>query len=288
MKKTLITIFIVIECLWAYTFANDCFIVSWEKTESLIKEYEWITKYHKFLPIEWFKTVVYNLKAYCCSQNLIECSKDEKTNLPKKNFPESANIFDHLLDINMRRLDGISSLAYQKEVDPMAKIRREKINAIAADPKGKQAMTIEWLFTWYRNPHKKYIKNTTEVLKNYDTTNISILSMDDKYNKLCEITKLIYENIQIKGTLSIGTYNESNSFYKKCENMVRERVQRETQYTKLLMIQKSTQMFNTTFSTYTKTHFVEEKLMGLRNLITKVKDYFQTIVQQAPASKICK
>jgi hypothetical protein len=43
----------------------------------------------------------------------------------------------------MRRLDGIPSLAYGKDVDPMAKNRRETIDAIAADPTGAQAMTIE-------------------------------------------------------------------------------------------------------------------------------------------------
>jgi DNA-binding transcriptional regulator GbsR (MarR family) len=111
--------------------------------------------------------------------------------------------------------------------------------------------------------------------------------MDDKYNKLCEINKLIYKDIQDNQSIIVGEYSESNSFYRKCETMVRERIQRETQYTKLLMIQKSTQILNETTKAYTKTHFVEEKLMGLRNLITKVKDFFQTIVQQAPASKVC-
>jgi hypothetical protein len=187
----------------------------------------------------------------------------------------------------MRRLDGISTLTYWGNVDPMAEERRSKINTIAADPTGEQAITIESWFNEYRSPHKKYIKNTEEVLKNYDTTNIWILSMDDKYNKLCELNKLLYRDIQDNQAIVVGNYSESKSFYKQCENMVRERVQRETQYVKLLMIEKSTQILNETTKAYTKAHFVEEKLMGLRNIITKVKDLFQTIIQQAPASKKC-
>jgi hypothetical protein len=111
--------------------------------------------------------------------------------------------------------------------------------------------------------------------------------MDDKYNKLCELNKLLYRDIQDNQAIVVGNYSESKSFYKQCENMVRERVQRETQYVKLLMIEKSTQILNETTKAYTKAHFVEEKLMGLRNIITKVKDLFQTIIQQAPASKKC-
>jgi hypothetical protein len=102
-----------------------------------------MVKYHKFLPSDNFTTVISNLKAYCCSQNLIPCSKDEKSNLPEKNYPESPYLFDHLTDMSMRRLDGIPSLAYGKEVDPMAKVRRNTIDTIATDPTGTQAITIE-------------------------------------------------------------------------------------------------------------------------------------------------
>lgn len=287
MKKTLITTVIIIGCLGAQTFANDCSTVQGNE-QSLITRYEGMTEYHKFLSKEGFITIISNLKAYCCSQNLIECSENEKANLPEKNYPESPYMFDHLIDMTMRRLDGIPSLAYGKDVDPMAKFRRETIDAIAADPTGAQAMTVEDKFATYRSLDRKKTKNIKErVLPNYDTTNTELLSLADKYNKLCEINKLLYKDIQDNQSIIVGEYSESNSFYRKCETMVRERIQRETQYTKLLMIQKSTQMLTETTKEYTKTHFVEEKLMGLRNLITKVKDFFQTIVQQAPASKVC-
>jgi len=65
------------------------------------------------------------------------------------------------------------------------------------------------------------------------------------------------------------------------------RVSRETEYVKLLMIKKSTQLLDENTKAYTRKYFVEEKLMGLQNLISKVKDIFQTVVQQAAASKSC-
>lgn len=69
--------------------------------------------------------------------------------------------------------------------------------------------------------------------------------------------------------------------------MVKERVKRETGYIKILMVQKSNQLFTEATKAYTKKYFVEEKLMALWTLIDKVKDVFTTIVQQAPASKMC-
>ncbi|MEI6118590.1 MAG: hypothetical protein WCP92_05190 [bacterium] len=69
--------------------------------------------------------------------------------------------------------------------------------------------------------------------------------------------------------------------------MVKDRVKRENGYTRILMVEKSNQLFTETTKAYTQKHFVEEKLLALWNLITKVKDVFQTIVQQAPVSKTC-
>ncbi len=287
MKKTIIGIVGIVGCLGAQTFANDCLIVSWNNTQSLIQSYESKTNYHKFLPTESFKIVVANLKAYCCSQ-VIKCSQEEIANLPKY-YPESPYMFDHLIDVSMRRLDGISSLAYGGDVDPMAKFRRETIDEIAANPIGEQAVTIEKTFKTYRSElNPKKINNLEErVLPHYNTENTELLSLIEKYNKLCEINKLLYKDMQDHQAINIGKYGETKSFYRKCENIVRERIQRENQYVKLLMIQKSTQMLTETTKAYTKKHFVEEKLMGLRNLITKVKDYFNTVVQKAPVAKKC-
>lgn len=53
------------------------------------------------------------------------------------------------------------------------------------------------------------------------------------------------------------------------------------------MVKKSNQLLDKTTKAYTQKYFVEEKLMALWNLISQVKDLFQTIVQQAPASKTC-
>jgi hypothetical protein len=88
-------------------FANDCNVVLGTGIESTVLVYNKI--YEKVLPSIAFKQALTNLKAYCClNGDRLSCSSGEKENLPTKYFPESIYLFDHLIDVAMRRLDGIT------------------------------------------------------------------------------------------------------------------------------------------------------------------------------------
>jgi len=50
-----------------------------------------------------------------------------------KNYPDSLYLYDHLLDVAMRRLDGNKDLAYDLDVDAGGKARREFITTAAQD-----------------------------------------------------------------------------------------------------------------------------------------------------------
>lgn len=106
--------------------------------------------------------------------------------------------------------------------------------------------------------------------------------MGDKYTTACEIVNKIYTSVANSDKTIIG-----ENFFNGCKTIVKERVKRETGYIRVLMVQKSNQLFTETTKAYTKKHFAEEKLMALWTLIDKVKDVFTTIVKQAPASKMC-
>lgn len=284
MNKPLITICIVWLALTGSVFADDCNLVL---TGNLgeIKNYESFG-YNKVLPKEALAQALTNLKAYCCTRVVPSlCSQQEKSNLPKL-YPKSAYFFDHLLDVTMRRLDGVQNLAYGLQPDPAGKERRTYISTVANDPNGVQALTIENTYKAYRKLHPQLTKDIATVAKRYNNVNSETLSLGDKYNTLCTLIKNVYEETQSDTTI-IGWKYENNSFYKKCQNLVVDRVSKENAYVKLLMIKKSTQLMDETTKAYTKKYFVEEKLMALRNLIAKVKDTFKTIVQQAAASKSC-
>lgn len=285
MKKSIITTILSIVALTGSVFAHDCGLVIEKNLEEILsnysinyKEYTWV------LPAEAFNQALINLKAYCCAQVVqTACTDKEKENLPTQ-YPESAYLFDHLIDITMRRLDGITGLAYGLSPDPTALKRREEIDKIANSAIGMQSSEIEKLYREYRQLHN----NENFDITNYNKNDFATFSLRDKYNTLCDILKNLYEKLKSKDSdIIIGWYLDKNSFFNGCRNLVNKRVQRENGYVKILMVQKSNQLFNETMKAYTKKHFVEEKLMGLWTLINKVKDMFKTIVQQAPASKTC-
>jgi len=58
-----------------------------------------------------------NLRSYCCEQNILRDTPtvqicDDSDMPPDKYFPQSAYLFDHIVDIMLRRLDGNDDLIY--------------------------------------------------------------------------------------------------------------------------------------------------------------------------------
>jgi len=200
MKKSIITVIISFIAITGSVFAHDCGLVAEKKTslEDTVRLYTTYSEYHGVMPVAAFNQALINLKTYCCSQKIITCADTEKANLPKeKKYPESPYLFDQLLDVTMRRLDGVKSLAYELEPDAAGLARREYITDVANNPVGVQAMTLENTYKEYRMLHPDAIKDLDIVEKNYANENNSVtLSLRDKYATVCEFMKSIYENIQ--------------------------------------------------------------------------------------------
>lgn len=288
MKKYIAITIIISLATIGTTYASDCSIlVDENKTTKIDANIEAIVSgypeaYKNVLPTEAFKKALINLKAHCCTKEIKKsCSADDIKNIQLP-YPESAYLFDHLLDIAMRRLDGITWLAYNLSPDPTAIERRTKITEIANNANGMPAKTIEDIYIKYRTWHINTTKNIETVIAAYKNNTLETLSLGDKYSTMCEMINKIYASVANSNKTIIWI-----NFFNGCKTIVKERMKRETGYIKILMVQKSNQLFTETTKAYTKKHFVEEKLMALRNLIDKVKDVFTTIVQQAPASKMC-
>lgn len=184
-KKLILSITITLLACTGATFAHDCGLVVGMDLSGI--------KYDTILPSPAYKATIekalINLKAYCCLQKNISCSDAEKAVLPKSNYPKSPYFFDHLFDITMRRLDGVQSLAYGLEPDPTGKARREYTDAVAKDPHGAQAKTIQETYKEYRTLHPGTTKNLDTVARNFFEMNNQTLSLADKYSKVCPLMK---------------------------------------------------------------------------------------------------
>ena len=266
---------------FANDFGNDCNIVEYSGIDNTVNVYG-TSKYIDILPTIWLKQALINLKAYCCTRpNFMDCP--EKGNVPTAYYPQSENFFIQLFDVAMRRLDGITWLVYNISPDPTALERRTKITAIANSATGVQAKAIEDMYKQYWTWHKyaEEYRNIDTIIKGYNK-NIATVSLKDKYDTICRLVNDIYKTIAKTQNTVV-----ENNILAECNKKVADREAREVGYVKILMVQKSNQLLDETTKAYTKTYFIQEKLMALWNLIAKVKDMFQTIVQQAPASKTC-
>lgn len=207
MKKIVITTAILMITTIGGVFAddtvNDCNLVANKKYDDSMQMYSVLEgKYQNVIPKTAYEKALIHLKAYCCNQKQILCSKEETDSLPKeKTYPASPYLFDHLIDITMRRLDGIQELVYGLDVDPAGLARRNLITKAANEINGEQAKTIKKEYTAYWTLHKKTTKNLTWVTTNYNSENSDNFSLGDKYNSLCKIIKTIYEDIQDNKTI---------------------------------------------------------------------------------------
>lgn len=114
MKKIVAITLLVGLAILSKTYANDCSILMDENKTTLIDEnIEAIVRaypeaYQSILPAVAFKKALINLKAHCCTKEIGKsCSDKDRENIQLP-YPESAFLFDHLLDVTMRRLDGIT------------------------------------------------------------------------------------------------------------------------------------------------------------------------------------
>lgn len=158
MKKTLVAIIVFFIATTGSVFAinNDCNI------NTTINNYQNF-KYKDVIPEEAFKQAITNLKAYCCTKvDPSVCTVAEKKSI-KEPYPKSAYFFDQLLDVTMRRLDGVSSLAYNLVPDKAGKARRDYITKVANNPDVELAKTIESTYKDYRTLHKEFTNDLDKV-----------------------------------------------------------------------------------------------------------------------------
>ena len=95
-----------------------------------------------------------NHKNYCCRyhNNLTSVSVDEFcANNSTTTYVESPWLFDHLIDVGFRYLDGVEELQYEgADIDLKGKEWRENSIELASNPNGAVPLQIMADYTKYR------------------------------------------------------------------------------------------------------------------------------------------
>ena len=287
MKKLLL-IYIISTLLTLWTaYANDC--------QSAVLGEDWktiITKdwaFNNILPKEAFEKAVENLQIFCCSQdslkkNLNYCKDDIDT---KKAVPSSAYLFDHILDISIRRLDAKEAnengddLIYALNPDPSGKEWRNFITKRWNDYKWNVPLEIINEYKKYRlikwNLLKKWNPNTNTPWSDKDFEGYQNWILWEKYNWVCETSMYIYLNKRSKPD-NTKLYNA----YTKCKTIVDNRIKNEYDYTNTILMQKWNQLLHSNVKLYIDNYFSQNKITELQNMIFNINTLFAEINKSTP------
>ena len=246
----------------------------------------------KAMPKEAIEKAYQHLKSYCCDVNIsTDCTQNNNNEI----YPQSIYLFDHILDVYLRRLDAKQKddnwedLLYWLEPDEMWKEWREFIIARGNDVKWTVPLEIKDKFSSMR----KHSTNVTNFMGNYDNwiklwkggfeenlRNYSYRTLWDKYNLACDVSKYISEykllfpnsdSEQKSGSILKATE------YNACKKLTKARINNETVYTQVLLMQKANVLLWSSVKSYLGTYFISNKLTALQEKVSNMASSFAEV-----------
>ena len=302
-RQTVIWIsFLLLLCGWFVAAADngDCGLITNTGDVSKFDVYKKFTENFKGANIEWvmpakaISQALVNLKKACCMSQSINKGQYCEGYTKSENYPNSIILYDQLLDVWLRRLDGNSELAYGIDPDSKGKDRRDFITKAAQDKDG--AITAKSILERRNTDRTRkmiYTNDWSDIEFTTAIQNYANRTLADRYYNLCNVVGTIYNKLRSDQTtvIDIETCQSGFTTPDKIKKTYRKgmdgRIADEATYSRVIMIKKSNELLHNTLQAYIQTYFVQNKMMVLTTLLNKVKALFSTMVQQAPASQSC-
>ena len=232
----------------------DCWLVQLEDIDGAVSkipldDFKIVTK-------DDIKTALNHLIEYC------KCCSEWKCSTYR--WAESPFLFDQLVDIVFRKLDGIEDLSYVK-VDDDAKNWRNYMDKIAESPDWYKPEDINKQFLKYRAwnwiLYKKYLYACDEIAK---TIKHSLWLVP--WNTISEKSKTSF------------SYWKS-LLYTNCIYLFKNRYNKEYNLVKYYMIRKWNQMLANYWTDYVSKDFIDKQWQRLLEKFSKFLGYLTRIVK---------
>jgi hypothetical protein len=221
---------------------------------------------------ETMKLALTNLGKYCCWYNMLpsdsQWCKDVK-DLPI--WADSQYLFDHLIDIGFRRLDAIDdpALRYGLPADPKGEEWTKKVIDLGDPDKKISPQDITKAYTSSR-PIGNSV--TVDFLKNCQPSNdFSSLSLPEKYYATCYMASCQADKIPIS-TSETSDASIASVTYPLCENIVKDRINTETDYMRQLQVRVGIRNLTNTIQQYTQNYFISTRREDLYAQVTAFSD----------------
>jgi len=287
-KKVFIFYVFSLLSFWAVFAIDDCHIVWFDLNEN---NYEyWFGDLYPDAAI--YQTML-NLKAYCCYAGLIydketcENDKDKFQDI----YPQSPYLYDHLLDISLRRLDVIGNVYDLSVSDLDSKAVEWKnyiVKDVAENEDGNFAMWVEneysdaWAVnTNYQNKFEQYdvalyynIDKLKDISTYYDEA-----SLIQRYEEVCGLNVSLYY-ILMSTLEKESDHKLESDWFNKCKDyIVPNRLVEEMIYVKTIVLKKSMQLLHSSINSYIYDYYGKNRLMHLQEDVMKLTDLFQTMAK---------
>lgn len=221
-----------------------------------------------------------HLLAYCCRENeKLFKAEDFLSTWQCKTataWPDSPYWYDHLIDIGMRKLSGRKDEIYP-EMD-LDKDAKEWQDFLSNSEKAKNPVNVseEYKKHWKLNDLPVVDNLSDSLNKFYATTGITL---HDKYTNLCMVALGMYKNIS-----NIDIVKDW--YYSKCVSLASMKINEETLFTVAISQNSAANMLSDSWTSYTN-HFLQDRLMKLRDKMVAISSYFNILLKKAPLSKDC-
>lgn len=239
---------------------GDCAMVQWWNI--LFEE-----RNLDLLPKEAVERASKNLRVFCCEQKMLRdldwTPEDKKIckekDLPaNKSFPQSQYLFDHLVDVMLRRLDGNPDLIYPDvPLHPKAKIWRETIREYAISPEWKSpAELINTSVGNWVNPNPDGLINL--------------------YGKVCSTAYDYYTRLAASKS-SPWAQATAKTAIDTCPVVIKSIIQYELMYIRVTIDLLANRSLGHSMSTYLKDYYANNRLVNLQSTINEMVGAFTTV-----------
>lgn len=279
----------IILCLLS-TFSSVSFAASEIGDCELFKQ--WINKidmqgtekYTNIYPHKNIETAVNNLRSYCCKvqheESLCKSSNNTRED-ESETYAYSNKLYDHLIDVGFRALDGDPSLYHQQPLlqlgDKNGEQRYTTITELATNVNGAIPLKIRkeygtyWWFKEngefvYNLNEEKDCKNNSEQYKDFNErwntspTDEKAIPLAAKYLITCHITQCI----------QAPWYQSEPWDFSLCKALAIKRIKSESSYVQIQMVQQWLAGLLTNFEAYTEWYFIQDRFQKLLEKINEM------------------
>jgi len=256
-------------------------------------------------------TAILNLKKYCCVHNMGVKSSYETCKTDKVYFNDntldSPYLFDHLFDIIIRRLTGLTwnnDIYQSMTVDPKWQERRERINSKAENLSWSNPQEIINKYQEFRTLTPKYnlskvekifwgqdssaflnyvswngnsdeSKETATTLQEYNQW-----TLYDRYNNACALTEYFYRLLNQWISSSDNNHIVQIVSQWKCSQFITQRIMDENQYTANIINESSNLFLSNTTREYIS--YLYDRLQKLESQRHDTVDKRTYVVRAVP------